>query len=180
MQTKQYLLNSQIRRLTCSAMCLALCLLLPFLTGQIPQIGSALCPMHLPVLLAGYLCGPWWALAVGITAPLLRHILFSMPPLLTAIAMSFELAAYGFVSGLLYRKLPKNLPGIYLSLITAMLSGRILWGIVRVMMTGVSGEAFTWGLFLAGAFTTAIPGILLQLILIPVLVTALKKANYIE
>jgi len=172
--------NASIRPLTCAAMCLALCLLLPFLTGQIPQIGSALCPMHLPVLLAGFLCGPLWALLVGLTAPLLRNLLFSMPPLLTAIAMSFELAAYGTVSGLMYRKLPRNLTGIYTSLITAMISGRILWGIVRAAMTGVAGEAFTWAMFLAGAFTSAIPGIIVQLILIPILVTALKRANYIE
>jgi len=161
-------------------MCLALCLVLPFLTGQIPQIGSALCPMHLPVLLCGFLCGPWWALLVGATAPLLRHLLFSMPPLLTAIAMSFELAAYGAVSGLLYRKLPKNGAGIYISLITAMVIGRILWGIVRVAMTGVSGEAFTWAMFLAGAFTTAIPGIVLQLMLIPALVVAFRRVKLIQ
>ena len=172
--------NAPIRPLTSAAMCLALCLLLPFLTGQIPQIGSALCPMHLPVLLAGFLCGPWWALLVGLMAPLLRNLLFSMPPLLTAIAMSFELGAYGAVSGLLYRKMPKNLAGIYSSLISAMIIGRVIWGIVRVAMTGVAGEAFTWAMFLAGAFTTAIPGIILQLILIPILVTALRKANYIE
>lgn len=158
-------------------MCLALCLLLPFLTGQIPQIGSALCPMHLPVLLAGFLCGPWWALVTGLTAPLLRNLLFSMPPLLTAIAMSFELGTYGVVSGLLYRRLPKNLAGIYISLITAMITGRIIWGIVRVAMTGMAGEAFTWAMFLAGAFTTAIPGIIIQLILIPVLVTAIRKSQ---
>lgn len=161
-------------------MCLALCLVLPFLTGQIPQIGSALCPMHLPVLLCGFLCGPWWALLVGATAPLLRHLLFSMPPLLTAIAMSFELAAYGAVSGLLYRKLPKNGAGIYISLITAMVIGRILWGIVRVAMTGVSGETFTWAMFLAGAFTTAIPGIVLQLLLIPALVVAFRRVKLIQ
>ena len=158
-------------------MCLALCLLLPFLTGQIPQIGSALCPMHLPVLLAGFLCGPWWALVTGLTAPLLRNLLFSMPPLLTAIAMSFELGTYGVVSGLLYRRLPKNLAGIYISLITAMITGRIVWGIVRVAMTGMAGESFTWAMFLAGAFTTAIPGIIIQLILIPVLVTAIRKSQ---
>lgn len=169
--------QSPIRRLTWSAMCLALCLLLPFLTGQIPQIGSALCPMHLPVLLAGFLCGPWWALVTGLAAPLLRNLLFSMPPLLTAIAMSFELGTYGVVSGLLYRRLPKNLAGIYISLITAMITGRIVWGIVRVAMTGMAGEAFTWAMFLAGAFTTAIPGIIIQLILIPVLVTAIKKSQ---
>lgn len=172
--------QTPIRRLTWSAMCLALCLLLPFLTGQIPQIGSALCPMHLPVLLAGFLCGPWWALLVGLTAPLLRNLLFSMPPLLTAIAMSFELATYGAVSGVLYRRLSKNLAGVYLSLITAMISGRIIWGIVRVAMTGVAAEGFTWAMFLAGAFTTAIPGIIVQLILIPILVTAFRNANYIE
>lgn len=172
--------KKHIKNLSHSAMCLALCLVLPFLTGQIPQIGSALCPMHLPVLLAGFLCGPWWALLAGAVAPLLRHVLFSMPPLLTAIAMSFELASYGVVSGLVYRKAPKNLCGIYISLVTAMVIGRILWGIVRVAMTGVSGEVFTWAMFLAGAFTTALPGIIVQLILIPILVSALKKANYIE
>lgn len=180
MQTKPHLLNSPIRKLTCGAMCLALCLVLPFLTGQIPQVGSALLPMHIPVLLAGFLCGPWWALLVGTVAPLLRHILFSMPPLLTAIAMSFELATYGVVTGLVSQKTGRRLSGIYAALISAMISGRVVWGIIRVLMTGVSGEAFTWGLFLAGALTTAVPGILLQLIVIPVLVTALRRANYIE
>ena len=117
---------------------------------------------------------------VGFTAPLLRNLLFSMPPLLTAIAMSFELAAYGAVCGLMYRKLPKNIIGIYASLITAMVAGRILWGIVRVLLTGVSGEAFTWTMFLAGAFTTAIPGIVLQLVLIPALVVAFRRAKIME
>lgn len=172
--------RSPSRLLTSSALCLALCLVLPFLTGQIPQIGSALCPMHLPVLLAGFLCGPWWAMMVGAAAPLLRHLMFSMPPLLTAIAMSFELAAYGAVSGLMYRKLPKTVPSIYISLVTAMIAGRILWGIVRVLLTGVTGEAFTWVLFLSGAFTTAVPGIILQLLLIPALVVAFRRAKILE
>lgn len=178
--TKSVFIRTPSRLLTSSALCLALCLVLPFMTGQIPQIGSALCPMHLPVLLAGFLCGPWWAMLVGFIAPLLRNLLFSMPPLLTAIAMSFELAAYGAVCGLMYRKLPKNIIGIYASLITAMVAGRILWGIVRVLLTGVSGEAFTWAMFLAGAFTTAIPGIVLQLVLIPVLVVAFRRAKIME
>ena len=180
MQTKSILSVTRIRRLTAAAMCLALCLVLPFLTGQIPQIGNALCPMHLPVFLAGFLCGPWWAVMVGIAAPLLRHLLFSMPPLLTSIAMSFELGAYGLVSGLMYRRLPKNALGIYTSLICAMVLGRILWGIVRVVMTGVSGEAFTWAMFLSGAFTTAIPGIIVQLLLVPAIVLALKKESLIS
>ena len=86
MQSKN---QSFILKLCYAAVCLALCMVLPFLTGQIPQIGSMLSPMHIPVLLAGYLCGPWWAAAVGVIAPLLRHAIFSMPPLMTAPTVTF-------------------------------------------------------------------------------------------
>lgn len=169
-----------VRRLTAAAVCLALCLVLPFLTGQIPQIGSALCPMHIPVLLAGFVCGPWWAAAVGIVAPLLRHVLFGMPPILTALAMSFELAAYGLISGLMYGKLEKKPRNVYLSLIVAMVLGRVIWGIATVIITGAAGGTFTWAAFASGAVLNAIPGILVQIILIPVIVIALRKANVIE
>lgn len=167
-----------VKNMVTAAVCLALCLVLPFLTGQIPQIGGALCPMHIPVLLAGFLCGPWWAAAVGLIAPLLRHVLFHTPPLLTAAAMCFELGTYGLVSGLLYRLLPKRSSSIYASLIAAMLAGRVVWGVVRVLLTGVSGEAFTWEMFLAGAFIKAVPGIIIHIALIPLLVMALKRAGF--
>ena len=169
-----------LRHLTCAAMCLALCLYLPFLTGQIPQIGRALSPMHVPVLLAGFLCGPWWAMVVGLAAPMLRHSLFLMPPLVTAIAMSFELAAYGLFSGLLYRLLPKKTVNIYVSLIGAMILGRIVWGIAMVVISGVSGSAFTWSAFIAGALLNAVPGIILHIVLIPILVMALKRAKVLD
>ena len=172
--------KAHIRHLTYAAICLALCLVLPFLTGQIPQIGSALCPMHLPVLLAGFVCGPWWAAAVGLVAPLLRHLIFGMPPILTAIAMAFELLTYGIVSGLLYRLLPKKTGYIYLSLIGAMIVGRVVWGVVQVVILGLSGSPFTWAAFWAGAIANAIPGIIVQLVLIPLLVMALKKARIIQ
>ena len=101
--------NNRILRLVTAAMCLALCMVLPLLTGQIPEIGSMLCPMHLPVLLCGYLCGPLWAGMIGFAAPLVRFVIFGMPPLMpTGIAMAFELAAYGAVAGLMYRLLPKK------------------------------------------------------------------------
>ena len=167
-----------LRHLTCAAMCLALCLYLPFLTGQIPQIGRALSPMHIPVLLAGFLCGPWWAMVVGLVAPMLRHSLFLMPPLVTAIAMSFELAAYGLFSGLLYQLLPKKRSNIYVSLILAMLGGRIVWGIAMTIISGVTGSEFGWAAFIAGAFTSAVPGIIVHIILIPVLVMSLQKAGF--
>ena len=173
--------NSAILRMAYAAVCLALCMVLPFLTGQIPQIGSALSPMHIPVLLAGFLCGPWWAAAVGAVAPLLRFALFGMPPIFpTGVAMCFELAGYGLVSGLLYRKLPKKPVNVYVSLLTAMLAGRVVWGSVRVLLSGVAGEPFTWAAFMAGAFVNAVPGIIVHSALIPGIVLALRKAGVIE
>ena len=170
---------SPMRKLTYAAMCLSLALVLPFLTGQIPQIGSALCPMHLPVLLAGYLCGPWWGMAVGAVAPLLRHVWLGMPPLVTALGMTFELGTYGLVVGLTYRILPKNLAGIYASLLCAMGAGRAVWGCAMMVIMGVSGNPFTWSAFLAGALLNAIPGIAVQLVLIPLLVISLRRARII-
>lgn len=170
--------TNSIKKLVLAAVCLALCMALPFLTGQIPRIGSALSPMHIPVLLAGFLCGPWWAMAVGAVAPLLRFALFGMPPLFpTGAAMCFELAAYGLVSGLLYARLPKKTSNIYVSLIAAMLAGRVVWGAAMAVISGVTGSAFTWGAFMAGAFLNAIPGILIHILLIPVVVMALRKAR---
>lgn len=168
----------QIRKLTYSALCLALCMVLPFLTGQIPQVGSALSPMHIPVLLAGFLCGPWWAMAAGAVAPILRFALFGMPPLFpTGAAMCFELAAYGLISGLLYTHLPKHPRNIYVALITAMLAGRIIWGCAMVLLLGGSEAPFTWAAFLAGAFVNAVPGIIVHILLIPLIVLALRKAG---
>ena len=170
--------KTQIRKLTYSAVCLALCMVLPFLTGQIPQIGSALCPMHIPVLLAGFLCGPWWATAVGAVAPILRFALFGMPPLFpTGAAMCFELAAYGLVSGLLYAHLPKRPRNIYVALIAAMLAGRIVWGCTMVLLLSGGTAPFTWAAFLAGAFINAVPGIIVHILLIPLIVLALRKAG---
>ena len=156
-------------------------MVLPFLTGQIPEVGSMLSPMHIPVLLAGFLCGPWWALAVGAVAPALRFALFGMPPLFpTGLAMCFELATYGLVSGLLYQRLPKKTANIYVSLIAAMVVGRIVWGVAMVILMGLSGSAFTWAAFAAGAFLNAVPGIVIHILLIPVIVMALRRAKMIS
>lgn len=168
--------QKNLRRLILAAMFLALALALPFLTGQIPQVGSALCPMHIPVLLCGFFCGPWYALTVGLVAPLLRFALFGMPPLMpTGIAMCFELATYGVVSGLLYKLLPGKKVFTYVTLIAAVLAGRIIWGIARVILAGLAQSEFAWTAFLSGAFVNAVPGIILHILLIPVLVIALKR-----
>ena len=169
-------MKTNVKTLTLSAMFLALALTLPFITGQIPEIGAMLCPMHLPVLLCGFFCGGPWGLAVGLIAPVLRSMIFGMPPMYpTAISMAFELAAYGAISGLLYAKLPKNKASVYVSLVTAMIVGRLVWGAARFVFAGLDVTAFGLQAFWAGAVTSAIPGIILQLILIPILVIALDK-----
>ncbi|MBR6426061.1 MAG: ECF transporter S component [Oscillospiraceae bacterium] len=171
-------MKTNTKKLVYAAVCLALCLVLPFLTGQIPQIGQALSPMHIPVFLCGFLCGWPWALVVGAIAPLLRSLLFHMPAMYPqAVGMAFELATYGLVSGLLYKLLPKKTPYIYVTLIAAMLCGRVVWGLARYVMAGLSGSSFPWSAFVAGAFTNAIPGIILHIVLVPVLVIALKRAK---
>ena len=172
--------KKNLLKLVYSAVCLALCMVLPFLTGQIPEIGQALSPMHIPVILCGFLCGGPWGLVVGYVAPLLRNMIFGMPPMFpSGLAMAFELAVYGLMSGLLYKAFPKKVPFIYVSLIIAMISGRIVWGIVRMVMAGVTGTEFTFAAFIGGAITSAIPGIIVQIVLIPILVMAMKKAKLI-
>lgn len=171
--------NQSIRNLVLAALMLALAYILPNFTGNIPQIGAMLLPMHLPTILCGFLCGGPWGAAVGFIAPLMRSLLLTKPPMFpTAIAMAFELATYGLVSGVLYRRLSKTLVGIYTALIGAMLCGRVVWGIVTALLL-LNGEGFTFAAFIAGAFTNAIPGIVLQLVAIPVVVLALQKAKLI-
>ena len=164
-----------------AALCMALAYVLPFLTGQIPEIGSMLCPMHLPVLLCGFICGWPWGLAVGAVAPIFRSLTLGMPPLFpTALCMAFELAAYGTIAGLMHKILPKKKPYIYCSLIISMLVGRLIWGVAMFICLGISGGSFTFAAFLAGAITNAIPGIIVQIILIPILVMVLDNPKIIK
>lgn len=166
--------HSTIFNMILAALFLALAYVMPFLTGQIPEIGAMLCPLHIPVLLCGFFCGWPWGLAVGFIAPLFRSLTLGMPPLFpTAACMAFELAAYGAITGLMHKLLPRKKPYIYCSLLTAMLIGRLVWGAAMFVCPGIKGGSFTFAAFLAGAITNAIPGIILQLVLIPILVMVL-------
>ena len=168
--------KTNVKTMVLAALFLAMALVLPFLTGQIPEIGSMLCPMHIPALLCGFFCGWPWGLAVGLIAPILRSLIFGMPPMFpVAVCMSAELAAYGAVSGFLYSRMPRNKASVYISLLAAMVAGRMVWGIARFLCAGLDPSAFGIAAFWAGAITTALPGIILQIVLIPVLVMALKK-----
>ncbi|MBQ8802136.1 MAG: ECF transporter S component [Tyzzerella sp.] len=169
-----------IKRMVLAALFLALGLVMPFLTGQIPEIGSMLLPMHIPVLICGFVCGWKYGLVVGFIVPLLRSFLFTMPPMMTAIGMAFELATYGAITGILYQKLPKSKARIYISLLAAMIVGRIVWGIVSIVIYGIGGNVFSWQMFIGGALLNAVPGIILQIVLIPILVMALERTGVMK
>jgi len=168
--------NKKLYQVALSGLFLAVALVLPFITGQIPQIGKALCPMHLPVLLCGFFCGPLYGLLVGAIAPILRSVLFGTPVLFpSGISMCFELATYGFVVGVCYLKLPKKVWTVFVSLIIAMIAGRIVMGIANVILYNIKGSTYGIQAYLAGAFVNSVWGIVLQLVLVPTLVIALKK-----
>ena len=141
---------SPVRQLVPAALFLALAFVLPLLTGQV-------------------------------AAPLLRSVLFGMPPMFpVAISMAFELATYGAVSGWMYKNVRHTLPMMYAALATAMVAGRLVWGAMRFVLAGLSGSAFPFSAFLSGALLTAVPGIIAQLILIPLILTALQKAKFMD
>lgn len=156
---------------TTSGLLLAIAMLLPFLTGQIPTFGNMLLPMHIPVILCGFVCGAPYGAAVGFLAPLMRSFIFGAPLLFpSAVTMAFELCTYGLVSGILYSAFPKKIGYTYLSLIIAMIAGRGVLGIASVVVYQIMGSAFSVSMFIGGAFTNALPGIVLQLVFIPILV----------
>lgn len=175
-------MKKTVKNLTLAAMFLAIGMVLPFLTGQIPQIGNMLLPMHIPVILCGLICGWQYGAAVGFVLPLLRSAIFGMPLFFpTATAMAFELMTYGLAVGLLYEiSRWQCVIALYRCLIIAMIAGRAVWGVVQFIQVGVFGDGFTLQAFMAGAFLNAIPGIILQLILIPAIMIALDRTGLVH
>ena len=173
--------HNKTLKMILAALFLALAYVMPFLTGQIPEVGSMLCPMHIPVLLCGFICGPVWGLVVGLISPVFRSLTLGMPPLFpTALCMAFELATYGAISGLMHKLLPRKKPFVYCSLVIAMLAGRIVWGAAMFICLGINGGSFTFAAFIAGAITNAIPGIIVQIILVPILVMLLDDPKILK
>ena len=171
--------QNYVRNTVLASMFLALGLLLPFATGQIPTIGNMLLPMHIPIILCGMISGRRWGVVVGMTTPLLRSILFAAPAIYpNAVAMAVELACYALVMGILYHKAKRQSVGrVYLALIVAMVLGRAAWGLMMWLLMGLANQAYTWAAFVTSAFVRAVPGILLQLILIPALALLLHRTR---
>ncbi len=167
------------RNLALMALFIAIGLVLPFLTGQIPQIGIMLSPLHYPVFLCAFLCGKREGTVVGLIIPLLRGLLFGMPPLYPmGLAMAAELATYGFLAGFIFEKSPWNcLIALYKALIIAIIGGRLVWGLSMLVLLIPTSQAFTWTAFVSGAIVSTIPGTILQLVIIPALILALGKTR---
>lgn len=170
--------NENLKKIILSALFLALALILPFFTGQVKEIGNMLLPMHIPIFLTSLICGPIYGVIVGVTAPLLRSFIFGAPKLIpSSIAMSMELMTYGFLAGYLYNVVSKYkcIRSLYKSLIISMIAGRIVWGIVSFILYNLIGMNMTLSLFLSAEFITSLPGIVIQLILIPIIMKVIGK-----
>lgn len=174
---KQFLRTEKTKTLVLAAMFLAVGLVLPSLTGSIKEIGDSLLPMHLVVMLCGAICGWQYGAFVGLVLPFLRSLLVSMPPLYpNAVWMALELATYGFVIGFLYALRKKySLGYLLLCLVSSMLAGRVVWGITKAILLGVAGKSFGIGAFLVGGFADAVPGLIIQFITVPLVITLLER-----
>lgn len=180
-------MNKKIKQMVISAILIAVGLVLPFLTGQIQSIAKIISPMHIPALIAGLTVGPVWGAAVGFITPLLRSVLFGMPPAIipTALAMAFELCTYAVITGLLYPRLLKvralrkaaHLPAILIAMIVAMVLGRCVGGAVQAILLGITGGSYSLQAFVAAYFTGTALGALIHLVIVPAVVIALEKAK---
>lgn len=171
--------NTTTRNIIFTALCIAIGLLLPQLVKFVPVAypGAVLLPMHIPVLVCGFLCGWRFGAVSGIVTPMLASLLTGMPPLFpNAVSMMFELATYGLLTGLLYKLTNRK---IFLTLIGAMLGGRIVLGLVNALLFSIADNVYGLAIFISGAFITALPGIIIQLILVPIIIRSLERAKLI-
>lgn len=168
----------ELKKVIVASLFVAIGLILPFVTGGNRELGNALSPMHIPVLIAGLVLGYKYGFIVGLVTPPLRFLLFGMPPLFPiGLAMMFELAAYGLFIGLFYKLLAKKDVNIMISLVLAMLVGRGVWGLAAWLFYPLAGFNFSLKIFLTTAFVTGLPAIAIQLILIPILIIKLRDSG---
>jgi thiamine transporter ThiT len=173
--------KSPLYPLVLSSLMIAIGIVLPFLTASNPALGSVFLLMHIPALFTGLILGPKYGLLVGLVTPLMRSVLVSMPPLYPqALVMSFEIGAYGLFAGLAKKLLPKKDVFAVVALIVGMLLGRAVWGLGAAIFYPLAGLNFSLDIFVKAAFITGLPGIGIQLVLIPTLYFALKKTHVLD
>ena len=171
---------SNIKRIVICAMCIALCYVLPVAFHSI-GLGSALSPMHIPVLLCGMVCGGGYGALCGILGPVLSSLLSGMPPMTMLVRMIPELCAYGLCCGIMMRyvRTGSTFADLYISLAAAMIAGRIVGGIATAVFYMATSGVYSIALWAGGYFVEAIPGIIAHLVLVPLLVLTLERAKVI-
>lgn len=168
---------SETKKMIFGAVCIALCVIVPMAFHTIPNSGTIFLPMHIPVLLCGLACGWPYGLLCGILGPVLSSLLTGMPPALILPAMAVECAVYGCVSGILMKLVRTGsvYADLYISMGIAMVIGRIVAGLVKAFI--LAPNSMTLSAWATAYFVTGIPGIIIQLVIIPTLVFALMKAK---
>lgn len=163
-----------------TAICMAMCVILPIAFHAIPNAGTLLSPMHLPVLLCGMVCGWQYGLICGLTAPAISFFMTGMPGIGYMPTMMLELAVYGLITGLMMKimRTGRQLADIYISLLAAMIAGRIITGICRALIFAAGN--YSWKAWFTGYFVSTFPGIIMQLILVPVLYLMLQRARLVS
>ena len=169
---------SRIKKLVLTAVCSALCVIVPMAFHAIPNAGQVFLPMHIPVLLCGMLCSWPYGLACGLIGPALSSLITGMPLPAVLPGMLVECAVYGCASGVLLRyvRTGKLYADLYLSLVPAMLLGRVISGIVKALILTPGLSLSAWA---TASFVTALPGIAIQLVLVPALLLGLERAKLI-
>jgi predicted membrane protein len=162
---------TRTKKLTISGLLIALGIILPFVTAQVPAFGQALLPMHFPAIIAGFVLGPVYGAAIGFIIPLLRFVLVGMPAMPFALIMAVELFVYGLITGLL-KPVNTDLAKTYFALLVAMFLGRVAWGVMMLILTEAP---VTVAFVVANTFTSSLVGIIIQLVTIPLIVNAIKK-----
>ncbi len=170
-------MKTEVKKIVITGLLIGLGLLLPTFFHMFGA-GTVMLPMHIPVLLCGLVCGMPYGAACGIILPLLSSAVTGMPPIFpTGLSMSLELCAYGLMCGLLYRRLGLN---IYVSLVGSMLAGRVVKGIASAVLLGMANKPYGLVAFLTESFVVALPGIIIQIIFVPLIVMALQRAHLVE
>lgn len=172
--------KGQVKKLVFAALCVAIGIVLPLAFHSVPNGGSIFLPMHIPVLLCGLAAGPVYGLICGALTPLLSSLMTGMPPAAVLPGMLCELAVYGLVSGLLLRfvRTKSKAANLWISLVGAMLCGRVVSGLLNGLI--FRAGQYTLQIWVSASFVAALPGIVIQLVLIPLLVFALERARLVE
>ncbi len=164
------------KRIVLTAACIALCVVLPMAFHAFPNGGSVFLPMHIPVLLCGLMCSWPFGFLCGLLGPLLSSLITGMPPAAFLPPMMVECAVYGAVTGLmmLLVRTRHSFLDLYISMLTAMIAGRVVAGLAKALIFTPGVSPFAW---VTTSLVEGIPGIAIQLVLIPLVVSALIRAK---